>query len=265
LAEGGQVDKQNKFLSQSFEWFDETGHRVTYQVKDFVETTNKLQYRYDKLINTDGQIVKKTDKIPNPTEILREDSSDKLIVRNDHRSIIVPLNNDAKNLFNQLSQDSKNENKMKFSIQLDVNHIMRGIVFDMYLDLPGESQPHGIPPYFIRPIIVLHPDCNRVSHKEENLHITNCFDVTSNLKNILKLQANYHGAISDFVNLTFVPKTCGNIIKSTEDWIKFNRIQLVQYLPQNEPSSSNSLWLFNHFYWSFTIFTGLLFSAFKKI
>jgi hypothetical protein len=103
----------------------------------------------------------------------------------------------------------------------------------MYLNLSIGSGPFESAPYYIRPVLVLRPDCliRTITPRDEKpLNVRLCYEVTNNLRQILKQELNFNGKISDSFNMTFVPnQLCENTTLDTvaEDWIKFKSIELL--------------------------------------
>ncbi len=114
---------------------------------------------------------------------------------------------------------------------------MKANVFDMYLNLPINSGPFESAPYYIRPVLVLRPDClmrTIIPRDEKPLNVRLCYDVTNNLRQIVKQELNFNGKISDSLNITFVHnELCGNTALDTaaEDWIRFKSIEFSHYFP----------------------------------
>jgi tyrosinase len=99
LKEGGKNVDENKWLNQSFEWFDENGIRKSHKVGDFMDTAKQLNYTYDKLIDTDEKNEPKLVSIPNPKIIAEEYNKANLVVRNTSKSILLSINEEGKDLF----------------------------------------------------------------------------------------------------------------------------------------------------------------------
>ena len=76
--------------------------------------------------------------------------------------------------------------------------------------------------------------------------------MTPNLRQILKQEASVgiDTLISGILNVTFVPKECGNIKDNAiGDWIIFNRIRVVYFSKNNnEPNASFNLRASNYHY-----------------
>lgn len=237
LKNGGKTPSDSKWLDQTFELFDETGGVKTYKVRDILDTEKDLNYKYDKLININIEDKQKSAKLPVLNIIVDEMNMNELKVNKNKPYIIIPLDIKAKQMFNQISKDPIDEIKYRFSIQFSIEYIKRGVIFDIYMNLPKETRPYAEGPYYVRPLVVLQPGCNE---ELKNLSIHNCYDVSSNLQLILKHEINYNGHISNSMNITFVPRSCvGNIqINGPEEWIRFNRIQLVEIVVDSDKSLS---------------------------
>jgi tyrosinase len=235
LNGGGKNNKDIKWLNQSFEFFDEIGTSNMYEVGDVLDIKNQLNYRYDKLIDTGERFKPKVVKFPNILKTAEEIDLDKLRIDRDHRSVVIHLEEPARNLLNYLSKDFNDEIRIKIILHVNIDYIMSGTVFDMYLNLPNNSRPYESTPHYIRPILVLPPGCRKKQSSPRAslpLNVSLCFDVTTNLKQIFKQEANSRGRISNFLNLTFVPNEfCGTYTfnQRADDWINFKTIQFSHY------------------------------------
>jgi hypothetical protein len=237
LNGGGKNSDDIKWLNKSFEFFDEIGTLNIYKVRDFLDIKNQLNYRYDELIETGKKLKPKVVKFPDIIRTAEEIDLNKLRIDRNHRSIVIPLEENARNLLKDLSKDSDDKIRVKIILHVNIDHIMSGTVFDMYLNLPNSSYPYESTPHYIRPILVLPTGCRKrqISTRESNpLNVKLCFDVTTNLKQICKQEANSRGRISDFLNLTFVPnQLCGThaFDRRADDWINFKSVQFSHYFP----------------------------------
>jgi tyrosinase len=236
LNGGGRNNDQTQWLNQSYLWYDEIGTKNYYKVSDFLDTKMQLNYKFDKLIETGGIKNPRAD-VPHIFRTAQEKAEEKLIVTKSQRSIIIPLQNDTKKLFKDLSTDVNDSIKVKIILHVTISYIMKANVFDMYLNLPISSGPFESAPYYIRPVLVLRPDCliRTITPRDEKpLNVRLCYDVTNNLRQIVKQELNFNGKISDSLNITFVPnELCGSTTLDTaaEDWIRFKSIEFSHYFP----------------------------------
>jgi tyrosinase len=222
--------KESEWLNHNFTWVDITGDKVNRSIKEFLNIT-QLGYTYDNYIEPETKFVSNNDEIPHLQRIADEKIPNKLVFNDKHRSILLPLDSKAYKIFKDLSEEPMNSTKIKISLHINIKNIMPTMVFDMYINLPNETKTNEWAPYFVRPIVVLNPDCNKPVSEPRDLKFNICYDVTKNLKRILKNQMNHNNFIHYNLNITFVPKGCGahNINLKTQNWIVFNRIHVMHY------------------------------------
>jgi hypothetical protein len=120
-----------------------------------------LNYRYDKLIETGEKFKTKVVEFPDILLTAEKIDLNKLRIDKNHRSIVIPLEENARNLLKGLSKDSGDEIKVKIILHVNIDYIMSGTVFDMFLNLPNSSYPYESTPHYIRPILVLPPNVEK--------------------------------------------------------------------------------------------------------
>ncbi|XP_054158307.1 uncharacterized protein LOC128956610 [Oppia nitens] len=244
------VDNSDQFYNQTFDFYDDSGRRKTYRVSDFMDTAKSLNYRYDRLYVAENQVKvrRNVTKIPDVFVTARQRNEAKLaIVPVEQMSIPLELEPRGRKLFEKLAKSADQLPKLRFSLQLNFNYIDSTHIYNMHMNLPNSTYPYENPPYFLGSLVYFQANCVPLIRRELR-QIKKCFDITDNVKLILKQNYQFSGTVIQDINITFVPKTCDDIVlfhhkrgtgsssgsgssgsSSLDTMIRFNEIHLIHY------------------------------------
>ena len=228
-----------KYLNQTFDFYNINGEKKGYKVRDFLDTI-RLGYRYDKLMMPSTKIKRNLTKVPLVRITGKQKSPDKLEVSPSHLTIPLDLDKDTLDLFEAMAKSPDHFEDIRFSFQVNFNYIESELIYNMHMNLPENSYPFDNKPYFIGSLVYFRAKCVPPIRREV-LNVRKCYDVTENVKSIVRRNYIYSGEYTKSINITFVPKSCDDIILSKKElsdsyitlesksFIRFNEIHLLHY------------------------------------
>lgn len=227
---GGTEQLSDKYLNQTFEFYNPKGVKMSYRVVDFLDIT-KLNYRYDKLLTGGDRVETKIQKVPEVVVCAKQKNFAKLGIDASQMSVTLDLGNQSETMFERMAKSPEEFENLRFSLQVSFNYIDSQFIYNMYLNLPEHTYPYENKPYFFGSLVYFQAKCVPLLRRDL-MNVKKCFDVTDNLKMIIKRNYVYYGMLTKSVNITFVPKSCDNIVVMSDQnqtFIRFNEIHLIHY------------------------------------
>jgi hypothetical protein len=221
----GQPPLDSRYLNQTFHFWDENGRRVSVRVADFLDT-GRLGYRYDTYV----ELSDREPEFKESPKLWASVNASALSFKADRLSATLPIEPGYEVRFAQMARQEVRH--LRSSLQLSVGYLESDVIFHVYLNLPAQSQAYEQSPYFIGALAYIPTKCvSKTRRQAVSVSITNCYDVTTNLNQLLADSLLYTGGVPRELNLTFVPKSCDEELEGnwTHELVAINRVLLVHY------------------------------------
>ncbi|CAG2112701.1 unnamed protein product [Medioppia subpectinata] len=224
LHNGGKPYTERGYLNTSFKFYDETGVLGTYYIRDFINAS-RLHYKYDKLLELPERIPETNAN--SPKLYISVNETNDLAITNEKRSIILNIKPKYQKVYMDMAQGRIDNLQIRVTLQISISVTQTGLMYEMYLNLPPNTQPYEGLPNFIGYLSNFGGVCVNRTTRDTALR-TNCFEMTDNLIKVLRNEYNYYGDVKNYLTITIVPKSCDTVVYPLdEDYI----IKEIKYRP----------------------------------
>ncbi|CAG2112700.1 unnamed protein product, partial [Medioppia subpectinata] len=239
LNNGGEPVLNAQYLNTSFKFFDENGKLGTYYVRDYYNAT-RLHYKYDKLLELPEEIPETFNS--NPKLYYSVNATEALYINSAQTSIILNIEPKYHKVYMDMAQGQVNDLQIRVDFAATVTETQTGLLYDLYLNLPQNTEPNEGLPNFIGQISHFGAVCVNRTSRQQPSHLNECTDITDNLIKVLRTEYNYYGDVKNYLNLTIVSKSCDTVVYPLDEeyTISFSQIFVVHYFPYKNQSQKDS-------------------------